>query len=370
MNADPSRRNFLAAGLALPVVTGAAPPESAGGLNYRTLGRTGLKVTSLGFGCMITTDPSVIARSIDMGVNYFDTARSYQSGNNEHMVGAALGKRRKDVVLSTKTEVQAKGALEDLETSLKALRTDHVDIWYLHSKDSPDEITDDLIEAQETAKKQGKVRFTGVSTHRVAGVAPKIIQSGKFDVLLSTYNFTVDARVEAALESLHRANIGTVAMKVMAGGTRGRRPNPRMQRPGAALAALKWVLRNPNVTTTVPSMTDTEQLEENFKAMSGKFSEPDEKVLAAWLEDIRPLYCRMCGQCDGKCPKGLPVSEVLRYLMYAEGYGQYALGRERYLALPPEVARVRCSSCASCAVQCPNGVRVAERLVRAQELLA
>ena len=101
---------FLASGLALPAAglahtEQAAPPASKDvKLTYRTLGKTGLKVTSLSFGCMTTSDASVIERAADMGVIHFDTARSYQSGNNERMVGAALKGKRQRVVLSSKTE--------------------------------------------------------------------------------------------------------------------------------------------------------------------------------------------------------------------------------------------------------------------------
>jgi hypothetical protein len=82
------------------------------------------------------------------------------------------------------------------------------------------------------------------------------------------------------------------------------------------------------------------------------------------------MYCRMCGTCDGVCPKGLPVADVLRFLTYSDGYGEFALGRENFLSLPEDVRAVRCSDCSDCAVKCPNGVRVAQRLIRAQELFA
>lgn len=373
-----SRRDFLAAGLALPVaatvpaastVNSSHAAESA--LRYRTLGRTGLKVSTVGYGCMITSDPSVITRAADLGINFFDTSRRYQQGNNERMVGAALKGKRNQVILSSKTDGSTKEeALAELETSLKELGTDHLDIWHLHSKSSPESITDELVDALESAKKQGKARFVGVSTHRIAAIAPAVIKAGKLDVIQATYNFSVDDATQAAVESLHKAGVGVVAMKVMAGGTRGRKTRPEMQRPGALTAALKWVLKNPNIGTTVPSMTDMDQLDQNFKAMTETFSEADQKILTAWLDEIRPLYCRMCGQCDGKCPQGLPVSDVLRYLMYAEGYGQFPLGREKFLELPTELTRVRCRLCPSCTIQCPNGVRVAERLIRAQELFA
>jgi uncharacterized protein len=136
------------------------------------------------------------------------------------------------------------------------------------------------------------------------------------------------------------------------------------------LAALKWVLKNKNIGVAIPSITDMEQLEENLKACSDTFSDSDQKILTAHLRDIRPLYCSMCYQCDGKCPKGLPVADMLRYLAYAEGYGEFQLGRESFLSLPKEIKKVRCASCAECAIKCPNGVKVAQRLKIAQELFA
>jgi len=117
-------------------------------------------------------------------------------------------------------------------------------------------------------------------------------------------------------------------------------------------------------------MTDMDQLDVNLRAMSEKFGQADEKLLAALNEEIRPLYCRMCYQCSGQCPKGAPVAETIRYLSYADFYGEFTLGREHFLALPEEARAVRCRDCASCTVRCPNGVRVAERLIRAQELFA
>ncbi len=197
-----------------------------------------------------------------------------------------------------------------------------------------------------------------------------MLKTGKMQVVLATYNFTMDAAMEEAIAKLHKAGVGVVAMKVMAGGLRGRNPKPQLQRQGGPAAALKWVLKNQGVATTVPSMTDIEQLETNFKVMSQSFSDADQQILNARLEEIRPEYCRMCGRCDGKCPQGLPVSDVLRYLTYAEGYGQFPLGRERFLEMPERLTKVRCGDCTSCPIQCPNGVQVTERLIRAQELFA
>jgi uncharacterized protein len=390
MKSKTSRRDFLSAGLILPVAGAsssmglwktsenffAGTAGSSVKLDYRTLGRTDLKVTTLGFGCMITSDPSVIERAADIGINYFDTARSYQHGNNERMVGAALKPKRKAVALSTKSGAEDKEALlKELETSLRELNTDYVDIWYLHGKNSPDDIRDDMIEAQQLAKKQGKIRFAGVSTHKgQQQLLPWLAQKGVFDVVLVAHNFSMDPSMSPAIEAAAKGGMGVVGMKVMAGGFRRLQPGDplyqKLKQEGAMLAALKWILKNPNVSTTIPSMTDMDQLEENLKAMAHPFSANDEKLLAKQLEFIQPLYCRMCGKCEGACAKGLPVADVLRFLTYAEGYGQFALGRENFMKLPSEQATTRCGDCAECTVQCPYGVQVSSRMARAQELFA
>jgi aryl-alcohol dehydrogenase-like predicted oxidoreductase len=386
----PSRRNFLAAGLALPAVASATrtssseqapqtspkPLPSGPALRYKTLGKTGLKVTSVGFGCMITSDGSVVERAADIGITYFDTARSYQSGNNERMVGAALKNRRKDIVLSTKTGARNKAdALAHIDTSLKELGTDYVDIWYLHARTNPSDITDDLIEAQQTAKKAGKIRFAGVSTHSgQRELIPFLAKHPNIDVILTQYNFSMEPFMNEVIDVAAQAGKGVVAMKIMAGGFRRPQPgNPvyeKLKRDGAMLAALKWVVRNPNVHTTVPSMTDMDQLDENLKAMGQPFGAADQKLLALQMDHIAPMYCRMCGECNGQCRQGLPVADVLRFLTYAEGYKQFALGRERFLELDSAHTAVRCGDCPGCTVECPYGVKVAERLIRAQDLFA
>jgi hypothetical protein len=239
-------------------------------------------------------------------------------------------------------------------------------------------VNDEVLDAQRIARRDGKVRFVGVSFHGGhAEMIPAMLKLNHFDVLMMSYNYTMDPAIEPLLVAARKANVGLVAMKVMAGGVK---PTPfykvdpdklsKMTREGAPLAALKWVLKNPNIDTMIPSIVDNDQLDENIAAMSAPFSAADGKLLARRLEEIRPLYCRMCGHCEGQCSQGLPVADVLRFLMYAEGYGQFALGREHFQALPAELAGVRCGSCGNCTVKCPNGVQVSARLHKAQQLFA
>jgi aryl-alcohol dehydrogenase-like predicted oxidoreductase len=380
---DTSRRNFLAAGLALPaaglasatsspIPSALAPQQAAptpGKVTYRILGKTGLKVSTVGYGCMITSDPTVITRAVDMGINYFDTSRNYQSGQNERMVGAALGAKRKDIFLSSKCDQKTgAGNLAEIDTSLKELNTDHLDVWLLHGLGTPAEISDDRVEAQRKAKQQGKVRFIGVSTHALPAIVDRVIEA-KLEVVQAQYNFTSAAEWGPALDKLHEAGVGLVAMKVMARAGRGRGAGPA--RPASfAPAALKWVMKNPAIATSVPSMTDIDQLEQNFAVMAQPFTAADQKILTARLEEISPYFCRMCGTCAGQCPQGLPVADMVRFVMYADGYGQFPLGREHFQRMSAEQQAVRCDQCPTCVVQCPHGVTVAERMMRAQELFA
>ena len=398
MSNSSSRRGFLAAGLALPATGLAAPPAEEIKLTWRQLGRTGLKVTSLSFGCMTTTDASVIEHAADAGIVHFDTARAYQNGNNERMVGAALKSRRKQVIISSKSGSKTKeAALADLDTSLRELGTDYLDIWYLHMKNDPAEVTEELLEAQRIAKKAGKIRFAGVSTHfNMDRMLPYLARQGQTDVALTTYNFAMrsvaaDRNTDTAaprtdmttvIRDARKAGMGIVVMKTLAGGTTrvqrrdrlyGADPqslSKRLAEPGTPLAAIKWALRNESVDTAIVCMTDHEQLQENLRAMAEPFTPKDDVLLGQQLARISPLYCRMCGACNGVCDKGVPVPDMIRFVSYAEGYGQFQMAREHFLDLPDEVRAIRCADCSTCSVDCPNGVRVRERVSRAQELFA
>jgi hypothetical protein len=301
-------------------------------------------------------------------------------------------------MISSKSQGKTKQALlKDLDTSLTALGTDHLDIWYLHNKNEPAEVTDDLLEAQRTAKQNGKIRFAGVSTHfNMDKMLAYLAKQGQVDVVLTTYNFamrSVDAAMNAnpdapktdmteAIRSARKAGLGIVAMKVMAGGVsrvlRGDRAygaNPqalstRLGQPGVPLAAVKWALKNESVDTAEVCMTNFDQLDENLRAMAEPYTDRDEHLLTAQLASIGPDYCRMCGSCGGTCDRGVPVPDVLRFLTYAEGYGQFALARERFMAMPRSVRDIRCRDCASCSFGCAYGLAVRDSLTRAQEILA
>jgi aryl-alcohol dehydrogenase-like predicted oxidoreductase len=377
VKSDASRREFLQTGIALPAA-GLIPAGSlhAATVPLRTLGKTGIRVAPVGFGAGFTPDPSIIARAIDMGVNYYDTARAYGQGNSERLVGAGIRGQREKVVIASKTSAKDKeGVLKDIDLSLQALGTDHTDVYLLHARDSAEAIPAGAVEGLEAIKKAGKTRFIGVSTHDPGAVVDHILQFGKIDVVLITYSYPMGTTRDAAIKKLQDAGIGVVAMKVVvatAGFSMdrgGAAPRPRLTGE-APLAAIKWAIRNPAIATTIPNHANVDQLEMNVRAMSESYTPSDEKLLFAKSEEIRPYYCRMCYECKGQCPKGLPTTDMLRYLAYNDFSGDFYRARENFLNLPREVRSVSCSDCSTCSVKCPNGVHVQERLIRAQQLLA
>jgi len=375
-----SRRQFLQAGLTLP----AAGLVSSKGLDsmfqeppkvvYRTLGKTGLKVSGVGYGIGFVPITEVVARALDMGVNYFDTARDY--GDSEKIFsGVIKGRQRDKIVIATKSPSRKKpDILRDLDTSLKELGTDYVDIWHLHARDTPASVPDEAIEALEQCKQSGKARFIGFSCHDPNRMVDFIIKTGKFDVIQTTYSFAIGGYYrDGAVKKLHDAGIGVIAMKVvvaLTGLNLKTFENPPKTTGEGPLAGIKWVLKNPAIGTTVPHMRTIPELEMNFRAMSEPYTPADEKLLYVRNEQIRPLYCRMCYECSGKCPKGMPVTDVMRFLAYHDFCGNYHQALTSFRDLSREVRDIRCGDCSECAIQCPNGVHVRDRLIRAQELLA
>jgi aryl-alcohol dehydrogenase-like predicted oxidoreductase len=374
-----SRRTFLQAGIMLPAagLVSSRSPElfspTPPAVVYRTMGKTGLKVTPVGCGAGAVPDPDILARAFDLGVNYFDTARIYGQGKSEQILGKFLQGKRDKIVLASKTYSNTKETiLKDIETSLKTLGTDHLDIYHQHSRHTPKEITDEMIETMELVKKQGKTRFIGVSTHDPNAMVDFILKVGKFDAVQTTYSYAIGAPFrDAAIAKLHNAGLGVIAMKVViATATPGPIPKENHLSNEAGLAAVKWVLRNPGISTTVPFAETTAEVEMNVRAMTEEFTAQDEKILFVRSEEIRERYCRMCFECNGKCPQGVPVADELRILAYNDFAGNFHQAREAFWDLPRKLRNIRCSDCAECVIECKNGVKVRDRLIRAQELLA
>jgi len=375
-----NRRDFLKIGVAGAATIGIS---SVGGLLhaaepatapvYRTLGRTGLKVTTLSFGAMLTPEPEVIRAGFDMGINYVDTARRYLNGRSEDIVSKALQGIRDKVYIATKTKRESTTkdeVMKDIETSLKELKTDHIDVIQLHGLENGKQVLNaEAREAYVKAKEQGKVRFFGVSTHtNAADVVNAVVDDPDkfFDTVLVQYNFNSDPALKQALAKAKAAGIGVIAMKIQMGGYKTREESKAMTHEQAA-ANLKWVLQDPNVTCAIPGMRTVDQVQHMFPVMQMKFTNMDEQIVRKYAQAIAPYYCRLCGECEDGCPNGVAISVVNRALMYAEGYKAFALAKATFDEAP---GASLCSSCDECVAQCVNGLNIAQKMRQAQTLFA
>ena len=382
-----NRRTFLKAGVVGTATALMAPPALASTLQqlavpdpaltkpaYRTLGRTGLKISVVSFGAMLTPEPEVIRAALEQGVNYIDTARKYMGGKNEEIVGRAVKGVRDKIYIATKTSPDSRSKadiIRDVETSLKTLGTDHIDVIQLHNLTGKERIfVAETREALAQLKKQGKVRFCGVTTHKnEVEVLNALVDDPDrfFDTCLVKYNFKSDPAVSAAIDRAASAGVGIIAMKSMIGGydTTG------LGRTTAFQAALKWVLQNPKVTAAIPGMKDMAQLSEDIAVMGIPFSYADRRRLERYTDAIAPLYCHFCGGCEGGCPAGVEISTVNRSLMYAEGgYRNLPLARSTYAELPHAASAAACVDCRGCSARCSNGIDIAAKMERARAVLS
>ena len=344
--------------------------ESKEEIEYRKLGKIGYKTSVLGFGAMITKDPAVLVKALDMGVNYIDTARGYQNGNNEVMVGKVIKNRRKELFLTTKERARSKETiLEGAEKSLKALDTDYVDCILAHGLSGRESVfNEDIMSALGKLKKEGKARYVGASTHsNEAEVINAMVDAKFYDLVTVRYNFRSDENLQKAVERASKAGIAVVAMKVMSGGDGY--AGDAMKGLNPFQSALKWVMNDKNVATTIPSITSFEQLDENFGTMGTNMSWSDRKTLDKFANASDKLYCRTCGECTGICPGNVNIPDVMRFLMYADGYGEIELGRDEYKSLLSSESASRCTECDYCVVPCANRLNIRERMLRAHEVL-
>jgi len=321
-------------------------------LEYRVLGRTGLKVTAVALGCMVAPE-QVIEKAFDLGVNWFDTAHTYKGGRSEQEVGRVLKdpeKRKRAHICTKLPRGSTQGMLQKLETSLKRLGTDYVDLLLTHGVNNESDVTNhDCMAALEKAKKDGKARFIGVSTHsNVASCIEAAIEAKIYDVVLAAYNFGSPKQVREAVARAAKARVGIIAMKTQRGDYRtpegGLTPHQ---------AALKWVLDDKNVTCAIPGCRSLRHLEDNFAVMKKRLSYLDRRRLARFARATAGLYCAGCGECAGACPYGVAIADVRRCSMYLDGYRDKPLARETYRSLAANAAP--CLDCATCLARCVRG---------------
>lgn len=343
---------FLNANLSSAKAGESATPQ------YRTLGKTGLKVTAIGMGVMNCSDPAVLHRAFDLGINFYDTAHSYMAGKNEMMVGKVFRGKRDKVLIQTKIHIKPSERENrvSFETSLQRLQTDYVDVLLAHNLKSSEEVSNSaLVEFLQHMKKEGKARFTGISSHtNMSSLLREAAKTNFHDVALVSYNFTHAVELREAIALAAKSGIGVIAMKTQAGGYKAE----DMGGISPHQAALKYVLRDQHVSTAIPGVRTIEQIEECAAVMGTALSLKDLDALDGYQSHLHGRICTMCGGCIGECPHGIAHGDFLRTVMYHNGYKDDRLAKEVIHIEGLLEKSEQCSGCSSCSVICRNGIDI------------
>lgn len=386
-----SRRDFLkttgTAGLGLLAASAAPDLLSAQGLPEvpaRPFGKTGVEVAILSLGGMfdIPNNQLLMRQAVKWGVTYWDTANSYEGGHSEKGIGKYFAKYpedRKKIFLVTKSTAWTQSGLsEDLDLSLERMQIDHIDLFFIHAVRRASSMDKDLKQWGEKAKSQGKIRFFGFSTH--SNMEECLLEAAKLgwiDGIMLTYNYRLmhtDA-MRRAVDACARAGIGLTAMKTQGGGqvlTSGANElnlGGRFLQSGftQGQAKLKAVWENPQIASICSQMPSMALLSENTAAAVNKtrLSALDREALACEARASAAGYCAGCTRfCEPALAAGVPVGQVMRYLMYNRSYGDRNYARGRFHTIAPETRAVMATLDYSAAEQrCPQQMPIG-RLMR------
>jgi len=338
----------------------------------RKLGKTDIELPIVGMGVMNADNPAVIQESYKTGVRLFDTADAYQNGRNEAMLGRVFENLnvRKHVIIQTKSHPallmrqstaaeRTRSLLEKLDESLARLKTDYVDIFLVHAP-TADQMTDSGIkEALLEMKKLKKARYIGISHHQhAADVLDLAVKEGIYDTATISFNFTMaqDAVLIGAIRNAAKAGMGIIAMKTQAGGGgRGAGVNHT--------AALKWALRNLEITAAIPGYTNFDHMREDFSVAYGlDYTNVEKKFLAGKNLQASVRFCLQCETCRRTCPNGVDIPALMRTHMYAANYGNFVHARAALEEIAENVGLKNCADCSGCGARCVNHVSIADNI--------
>jgi predicted aldo/keto reductase-like oxidoreductase len=397
----------------------APPPSPLKIKEYRTLGRTGFKVSDISSG--FVDNPAVLEQMLDAGVNYIDTAESY---GNEAMVGSVVKKRdRKSVFISTKLEVEKdlskEGFLSRARKCLERLQTDYVDCIMMHSPEKVETLkTGGFHAAMQQLKNEGKLRFVGVSHHGsnwfrdpaqpMKKVLTAAAMDGRFDVMLLAYNFIQDDNGAKVLEVCREKNIGTTLMKANPIGNIPKIKDriEKLKKEGKEVpdyyppmitrleakrkraevfikkyqlddynrmrdAAIRFCLSNPDVHTICCAFRNFDHLEDFIPLSGTRLQDMEKKKLSAYKEGCGAFYCRhACGICEPACPHQVPVNTIMRYNHYFDAQGKEKYAMKSYAKISGPKADL-CAACQGfCESACPYGVPIHGLLTLAHRTLS
>ena len=332
-------------------------------MEYITLGKTGLRVSRMGFGGIpiqkvdASVTHALMERLAQRGVNYIDTARGYTV--SEQFLGEALeGGLREKFVIATKSMARTKEAMaRDIDISLKNLRTDYIDLYQIHNP-SLAELEQVLapggaLEALMEAKAAGKIRHLGLTAH-MAAVFERALELDWVETVMFPYNI-VETQGEELMAKCREKNVGFICMKPMAGGALE-----------DARLALRFIRQNENVSVVIPGMYDVREIDENLAAVeeTSALTEDELQKIDTVRRELGTQFCRRCNYCQ-PCTAGISISGILVLEGYLQRYGLGDWAQKRYDALNKKAGD--CVGCGACEKRCPYQLPIRQMLARCKQ---
>lgn len=326
-------------------------------MEYTNLGNTGLKVSRLGFGGIpiqrITQEEAtaLIRKLPEYGINYIDTARGYTV--SEEYLGIAMEGIRDKFVLATKSMARTREAMEkDIETSLKNLRTDHIDLYQVHNA-PPAQMSivtgeGGALEALLEAKAAGKIGHIGITAHEI-GTFEMALEMDWVETIMFPYNF-VELQAADLIRKCAEKGKGFICMKPLAGGAIENAP-----------LAMRFIASNKDITVNIPGMASEDELKQNVAAACDPtpISEEELREVQNIRDTLGNQFCRRCNYCQ-PCTMGINISFCFTINGYLTRYGlkDWAIGRYKGMAVEPNA----CIECGMCESRCPYHLPIIEML--------
>lgn len=332
-------------------------------MEYRILGKTGLKISRMGFGGIpiqridAEGTKTVIRQLHAAGVNYIDTARGYTV--SEEYLGYALEGIRQDFVLATKSMARTKEAMAaDIDTSLKNLRTDYIDLYQIHNP-SPEDLETvqapgGALEALLEAKEAGEIGHIGITLHPVT-MFEKAVELDWVETIMFPYNI-VETQGEELIRKCGEKNIGFIDMKPLAGGA-----------IDDATLALRFIAANPDVTVLIPGMASTAETEQNLAAINdaSPLTKKEQEKIAQIRSSLGTQFCRRCNYC-APCTAGISIYSMFLMQGYHDRYDLKEWSKARYNSMPKKASD--CIGCGVCETRCPYNLPIRDMLKKVKEL--
>ncbi|WP_294582058.1 aldo/keto reductase [uncultured Thomasclavelia sp.] len=324
------------------------------------LGRTNIVVNRNGFGALpvqrVDKDMAkiILRKAYDNGINFFDTARAYS--DSEEKIGLALSDVRDKIYISTKTmATTVEGFWKDLETSLKMMKTDYIDIYQFHNPDFCPKPGDGsmLYEAMLEAKKQGKIRYIGLTNHRLH-IAKEAVESGLYDTLQFPFSYLASDKEEELVNLCKEKDIGFICMKALSGGL--------ITRSDAAYAYLATF----DNTLPIWGVQKESELDEfiEYNENPPKLTEEINKIIEHDRQELAGEFCRGCGYCM-PCPMGIEINQCARMSLMLRRSPSAGWLNEHW---QNEMKKIEtCINCGQCKSKCPYNLNTPELLKKNYE---